>query len=130
MENLIHLFKNKTRHPESFQDEEVKNKLPACLHFEVMEIVAGYLDLMAAEIAPKFDINASQRASLGLMAQGPTDKPLLTVEGKQFGSDDSTTYREFEQVFAFQDGSCQNWFTYEICTYCNKKVHTETICFA
>ncbi len=52
MDELIHLFR-KAIHgsAESFQNEEVKNKLLAGLPFEVMEIVAGYLDLTAAEIA-------------------------------------------------------------------------------
>ncbi len=35
----------------SFQDKEVKNKLLTGLPVKVMEIVAGYLDVRAAEIA-------------------------------------------------------------------------------
>ncbi len=31
---------------------------------------------------------------------------------------------------AFRDGNRQNRFKDETCTYCNKKCHTETICFA
>ncbi len=62
MDELICLF----RKWRSFEDEEVKNQLLSGLPFEVMEIVAGYLDLTAAEIARKFDIMASQREALGL----------------------------------------------------------------
>ncbi len=131
MDELIHLFrKDRPGSPASFQDEEVKNKLLAGLPYEVMEIVAGYLDLTAAEIARKFDVITSQREALGLLALGPMDKPLLTVQEKQSGSDDPITYGEFEQVFAFRDGNLQNQFKDESCTYCNKKGHTETICFA
>ncbi len=75
-----------------------------------MEIVAGYLNLTATEIARKFDVIASQREALGLSALGPTDKPLLTVQEKQSGSDILDTYGDFEQVFAFRDGNRQNRF--------------------
>ncbi len=95
-----------------------------------MEIFSGYLDLTAAEIARKFDIIASQREALGLMVPGPNDKPLLVVQDKQSANDDSVAYGEFEQVFAFRDSNRQNQFKDETCTYCNKKGHTETVCFA
>ncbi len=49
MDELIRLFrKARLGSPESFQNEEVKNKLLAGLPFEVMEI--SHLDLAAAEI--------------------------------------------------------------------------------
>ncbi len=118
MDELICLFrKARPGSPESFQNEEVKNKLLAGLPFQVMEIVAGYLDVMAAEIARKFSVIASQREALSLMALGPTDKPLLVVQDKQSGNDDSIAYGEFEQVFAFRDGNHQNQFKDETCTY-------------
>ncbi len=102
MDELIHLFRKVTpSNPASFQDEEVKNQLLAGLPYEVMEIVAGYLDLTSAEIAQKFDVITSQMEALGLPALGPNNKPLLTVQEKQSGSDDPITYGEFEQVFAF-----------------------------
>ncbi len=114
----------------SFQDEKVKNQLLAGLPYEVMEIVAGYLDLTAAEIARKFYVIASQREALALQPLGPTDKPLLVLQDKQSRGDIPDAYGEFEQVFAFWDGNHQNWFKDEVCTYCNKKGHTETVCFA
>ncbi len=92
-----------------------------------MEIIAGYLDLMAAEISRKFDVIASQRKALGLTALVRTDKPLLTVQEKQSISDTPVTYREFEQFFVFRDGTRQNWFKDETCTYYNKKGHTESV---
>ncbi len=68
--------------------------------------------------------------ALGLQALGPMDKPLLVEQDKLSGSDTPDTYREFEQVFVFQDGNRQNQFKDETCTYCNKKGHTETFLFA
>ncbi len=131
MDELICLFgKARPGSPESFKNKEVKNKLLAGLPFEVMEIVSGYLDLAAAEIARKIDVIASQREALGLMVLGPNDKPLLVVQDKQSGNDDSIAYGEFEQDFAFRDGNRQNRFKDETCTYCNKKGHTETVTVA
>ncbi len=95
-----------------------------------MDIVAGYLDLSANEIARKYDIITSQREALGLSHQGASEKPLLLVQDKQTNSDITDTYGEFEQVFSFRDSNRQNRFKDESCTYCNKKGHTEAICFA
>ncbi len=54
MDELICLFrKARPGSPVSFQNEEVKNQLLSGLPFEVMEIVAGYLDLTADEISRK-----------------------------------------------------------------------------
>ncbi len=39
-------------------------------------------------------------------------------------------YSELEQILAFRDGNRLNRFKDETCTYCNKKGHTETVCFA
>ncbi len=89
MDELVCLFrKARPGSPASFQDEEIKNQLLSGLSFEVLEIVAGYLDLTAAEITRKFDVIKSQREALGLPSPGPNDKPLLTVQEKQSGSDD------------------------------------------
>ncbi len=44
----------------------MKNQLISGLPSNVMELVAGYLDLTAAEIARKYDMIASQREALGL----------------------------------------------------------------
>ncbi len=52
MDELICLFrKARPGSQASFQDEEMKNQLLAGLPSNVMEIVAGYLDLSASEIA-------------------------------------------------------------------------------
>ncbi len=58
------------------------------------------------------------------------DKPLLVVQDKQSRGNTPDTYGEFDQVFAFRNGNLQNVFKDETCTYCNKKGHTETVCFA
>ncbi len=48
---LIFLFrKARLGSSASFMDEEVKNQLLSGFPYEVMLIVAGYLDLVAAEI--------------------------------------------------------------------------------
>ncbi len=54
----------------------------------------------------------------------------MVVQDKQSDGDTPDTYREFEQIFAFRDGNRQNQFKDETCTYCNKKGHTEVVCFA
>ncbi len=100
MDKLIHLFR-KAR-PESsidIQDEEVKNHLLAGLPSNVINVVEGYLDLSAADIALKYDIIASQREAL---------------------------VHWLKQLVRNR----QNRFKDETCTYCNKKGHTETVCFA
>ncbi len=131
MDELIRLFrKARAGFQASFQDEEVKNQLLAGLPTNVMDIVAGYLDLSASEITRKYNNIAIQRETLGLSAQGVTEKTLLLVQDKQTNSEITDTYGEFEQVFAFRDGNRQNRFKDETCTYCNKKGHTEAICFA
>ncbi len=130
MDELICLFrKARPGSQASFPVREVKNQLFSGLPSNVTEIVTGYLDLMAVEIVRKYDFIARQRETLGLSAQGVMEKPLLVVQDKQTGSDIIDTYSEFEQVFAFRDGNRQNRFKDETYTYCNKKGHTEAICF-
>ncbi len=58
------------------------------------------------------------------------EKPLNIIQEKQIGGDDLHTYGEFEQIFAFRDSNRQNKFKDETCSYCNKKCHTEAVCFA
>ncbi len=131
MDELIHLFR-KARPDSSIdiQDEEVKNHLLAGLPSNVMDVVEGYLDLSAADIASKYDVIASQREVLGLSAQAVGEKPLLSLQDIQTGSNSMDAYSDLEQILAFHDGKCQNRFKDETCTYCNKKGHTETIIFA
>ncbi len=49
---------------------------------------------------------------------------------KQIGDKDPHAFGEFEQVFAYRDGNSQNKYKDETCTYCNKKGHTEVLCFS
>ncbi len=107
----------------------MKNQLLAGLPSNVNEVVVGYLDLSAAKIACKYDIIASQREVLGLSAQTAMEKPLLLLQDKQTGSDNTDASGEFEQIFAFRDGNRQNRFKDETCTYCDKKSQTESVCF-
>ncbi len=85
---------------------------------------------MAANIARKYDIIASQIEVLGSSAETAGEKPLLSLQDKQTGSDQMDAYSELEQILAFRDGNHQNRFKDETCTYCNKKGHTATICLA
>ncbi len=39
-------------------------------------------------------------------------------------------YSELEQILALRDDNRLNRFKDETCTYCNKKGHTENVCFA
>ncbi len=131
MDKLICLFR-KARPDSSIdiQDEEVKNHLLAGLPSNVINVVEGYLDLSAANIACNYDIIASQREVLGLLAQTVGEKPLLLLQDKQTESDPMDTYGELEQILAFRDGNRTDRFKDETCTYCNKKGHTETVCYA
>ncbi len=106
MDELISLFHNARPGSDSeFQDEDVKNHLLAGLPFNIMEVVAPYLDISAAGIARKYDIVASQRDALGLGSNTSLDKPLLSIQQKQTSTDPIDAYSEFEQVFAFRDGN-------------------------
>ncbi len=78
MDELICLFR-KARPDSSIdiQDEEVKSHLLAGLPSNIVNVVEGYLDLSAADIACKYDIITTQREVLGLSAQTAGEKPLL-----------------------------------------------------
>ncbi len=131
MDKLINLFR-KERPDSSIdtQNEEVKNHLLAGLPSNVINVIEGYLDLSAADIACKYDIIASQSEVLCLSAQTACEKPLLSLQDNQTASDQLDCYSELQQILTFRDGNHQNKFKDETCTYCNKKGHTETICVA
>ncbi len=100
MDELIRLFR-KARPDSSIniQDEEVKNHLLDGLPSNVINVVEGYLDLSAADIACKYI--ASQSEVLGLSAQTAGEKPLLSLQDKQTGSDQMDAYIELEQILDF-----------------------------
>ncbi len=52
------------------------------------------------------------------------ERVLLAVQGKHVGCDKYVGY-----IFGYRNGNHQNWFKEETCTYCNKKGHTEAVCF-
>ncbi len=85
--------------------------------------------MSAADIARKYDIISSQIEVLGLSAQIVREKPLLSLQDKQTGSDQMDAYSELEQILTFRYSNRPNRFKDETCTYCNKKGHTETVCF-
>ncbi len=79
----------------------MKNHLLAGLPSNVTNVVEGYLDLLAADIACKYDIIARQREVLGLSAQTVVEKPLLSLQDKQSGSYQMDAYSELEQILPF-----------------------------
>ncbi len=67
LDELIHLFRNaRPGNFVRFQNEELRNRLQIGLSFEVLGEIEGYLDLMAEEIAQKYDLKHSQREALGM----------------------------------------------------------------
>ncbi len=131
LDELICLFRQaKPGTLVSFQDKEVKNRLLAGLPAEALGEIEGFLYLSAAGIARKYDLIHSQREALGITTLVAVEKPLNIVQEKQTRGDDLHTYREFKQIFAFRDGNRLNRFKDETCSYCNKKGHNETVCFA
>ncbi len=126
MDELICLFrKAEPGTPLSFQDEEVKNRL-------LMKLWEKSMGTWTFRLLKSHESTMSSIAKgklLGRTNLVTVETPLLSVQDKQTGGDDSHTYDEFEQVFAFRDGNCQNRLKDETCTYCNRKGHTEVVCF-
>ncbi len=52
------------------------------------------------------------------------------VQEKSVGNDEINIINELEHILAYKDGDHQNKYKDETCTYCNKKGHTETVCFS
>ncbi len=50
------------------------------------------------------------------------------VQEKSVGNDEINIIDELEQILAYKYGDLQNMYKDE--TYCNKKSHTETVCFS
>ncbi len=106
MSELIRLFR-KARHDSSIdiQNEEVKNHLLQGLPSNIMEVVEGYLDLFAADIACMYHVITIQREILGLLAQAVGEKPLLSLQDKHTGNDPMDADSELEQILAFRGGN-------------------------
>ncbi len=81
MNSFVYLEKARTGTPIRFQDGKVKNRLLAGIPTD------GYLDLMASEIARKYDVIHSQREVLGRTTVVAVEKPLQAVQDKQTGGE-------------------------------------------
>ncbi len=57
------------------------------------------------------------------------EKALHVVQEKSVGGDETYTIDDLEHILAYRDNNCQHRFKDKSCTYCNKKDHTETVCF-
>ncbi len=51
------------------------------------------------------------------------------VQDRSVGSDEIYSIDRLKHILAYKDGECRNKFKDETCTYCNKKGHTEIVCF-
>ncbi len=90
----------------------MKTRLLNGLPSEILNEIQGYLDQTAEEIAQKYDLIHSRREALGISLAVITEKALHVVQEKPV--DDHRQHR-------FRDASCP---------YCNKKGHTEKVCFS
>ncbi len=87
MNSFVYLEKARTGTPIRFQDGKVKNRLLAGIPTDVLIEIDGYLDLMASEIARKYDVIHSQREALGRTTVVAVEKPLQAVQDKQTGGE-------------------------------------------
>ncbi len=113
-----------------FQDEEVKNCLINGLPFEILSEVQGYLDLLAEEIAWKYDLLHSQWEALAISSAIEAGKALHVVQDRYIGSDETYSINKLEHILAYKDGDHLNKFKDETFTYFTKKGHTETLYFS
>ncbi len=80
LDELIRLFRKDTPGAfVQFQNEVVKNCLINGLPSEILAEVQGYLDLMAEEIARKYDLLHRQWEALGITSATETEKALHMV---------------------------------------------------
>ncbi len=113
-----------------FQDEDVKTRLLNGLPSEILNEIQGYLDIMAEEIARKYDLIQSQRKALGISSAVRAEKALHVVQGKSVGGVETYTTDDLQHILTYKDDHLQHRFKDESCTYCNMKGHTETVCFS
>ncbi len=94
-----------------------------------MNEIQGYLDLTAEEIGQKYDLIQSQSEALGISSAIISEKALNVVQEKCVcGVETYTT--DLKNILSYRYGHRQQRFKDESCTYCNKKGHTEMVCFS
>ncbi len=131
LDELIRLFR-KAR-PDTivqFQDEDVKTRLLNGLPSEILKEIQGYLDLMEEEIAQNYDLIHVQREALGISSAIIAEKALHVVQEKSVGGVETYTTDDLKHILTCRDVHCQHRFKDESCTYCNKKEHTDMVCFS
>ncbi len=65
--------------------------------------------------------------ALGITFATEVEKALHMVQEKSVGNDEISIVNELEQILDYKNGDHRNNYKDEICTYCNKKGHTETV---
>ncbi len=113
-----------------FQDEDVKTYLLNSLPSEILNKIQRYLDLTVEKIAQKYDLLHSQSEALGISSTVEAEKALHVVQEKSVGGVEIYTTDDLKHILAYRDDNCQHRFKDESCTYCNKKGHTEMVCFS
>ncbi len=109
LDELIRLFsKARPGTIVQFQDKDVKRSLLNGLPSEMLNEIQGYLDLTAVIAV----------------------KALHVVQEKSVGGVETYTTDNLKHILTYKDDNRQHRFKDESCTYCNKKGHTETVCFS
>ncbi len=106
-----------------FQDEYVKIHLLNGLPSEILNEIQGYLDLMPEEIAQKYDLIHSQMEASDISS-------AVIVQEKSVGGVETYITDDLKHILTYRDDHNQHRFKDESCTYCNKKGHTESVCFS
>ncbi len=58
------------------------------------------------------------------------ENALHVVEEKSVGGVETYTTDDLKHILTYRDDHRLHMFKDETCTYCNKKGHTETVCFS
>ncbi len=95
------------------------NGLPS----EILNEIQGYLDLMPEEIARKYDLIHSQMEASDISS-------AVIVQEKSVGGVETYITDDLKHILTYRDDHSQHRFKDESCTYCNKKGHTESVCFS
>ncbi len=94
-----------------------------------MNEIQGYLDLTAKETAQRYDLIQSRREALAISSEviAIAEKAL---QENSVGSVETYTTDDLKHILTYRDDQHQHRFKDKSCTYCNKKGHTESVCFS
>ncbi len=67
---------------------------------------------------------------MGIFSAVIAEKALHVVQEKSVGGVERYTTDNLKHILTYKDNHRQHRFKDESCTYCNKKGHTETVCFS